>query len=71
MKTHHSSDAHSCGLSKSVHNCGIYNYYLGQMQCFRTKNSIPETLFTHDVTLASKLLKSRFGRVQKRLQNLV
>ena len=27
MKTHHSSDAHSCGLSKAVQNCVIYNCY--------------------------------------------
>ena len=34
MKRHHSSDAHSCGLSKAVENCDkcIYIYYLGQMQ---------------------------------------
>ena len=29
MKVHHSSDAHSCGLSKAVQNCIIYIYYLG------------------------------------------
>ena len=55
MKTHHSSDAHICSLSKAVQNCVIYNYYLGQMQCFRTKISIPVTPLTHDVTSASKL----------------
>ena len=55
MKTHHSSDAHICGLSKAVQNCVIYNYYLGQMRCFRTKISILLTLLTHDVTSASKL----------------
>ena len=33
----------------------IYNYYLGQTQCFPTKISIPVTLLTHDVTSASKL----------------
>ena len=55
MKTHHSSGAHICGLSKAVQNCIIYNYYLEQMQCFRTKNSIPVTPLTHDVTSASKL----------------
>ena len=38
MKTHKSSDAHRCGLSKAVQSCVIYNYYLGQMQCFRQKN---------------------------------
>ena len=43
MKTHHSSDEHICGLSKAVQNCVIYNYYLGQMRCFRTKISIPVT----------------------------
>ena len=37
MKMHHSSDAHICGLSKAVQNCVIYNYYLGQMRCFRTE----------------------------------
>ena len=25
MKTHHSSDAHICGLSKAVQKCAIYN----------------------------------------------
>ena len=65
MKIHHTSDVHTCGLSKAVQNCVIYNYYLGQMQCFRTKNSIPETLFTHDVTSVSKLPLSHFGSVQK------
>ena len=40
MKTHHYTYAHSRGLSKAVQNCVIYNYFLGQMQCFRTKNSI-------------------------------
>ena len=48
MKTHHSSDAHICGLSKAVQNCVIYNYYLGQMRCFRTKISMPVTRLTHD-----------------------
>ena len=55
MKTHHSSDAHICDLSKAVNNCVTYNYYLGQMRCFRTKISIPVTPFTHDVTSTSKL----------------
>ena len=55
MKTHHSPDAHICGLSKAVQQCVIYNYYLGQMQCFRTKISIPKTPLTHDVTSASIL----------------
>ena len=55
MKTHLSSDAHSCGLSKVVQNCVIYIYYLGQMQWFRTIISIPVTLLTHDVTSASEL----------------
>ena len=55
MKTHHSSDVHICGLSKAVQNCVIYDYYLGQMRCYRTKNSIPVTLLTHDVTSASQL----------------
>ena len=27
MKTHHSLDAHSCGLSKAVQNCVVYYYY--------------------------------------------
>ena len=65
MKTHHSSDAHICGLSIAVQICVIYNYYLGQMQCFCTKNSIPVTPLTHDVTSASKLRYSHFGRLQK------
>ena len=55
MKTHHSSDAHICGLSKAVQNCVIYNYHLGQMRCFRAKKSIQVTPLTHDVTSASKL----------------
>ena len=55
MKTHHSTDAHSRGLSKAVQNCVIHNYFLGQMQCFRTKNSIAVGQLTHDVTSASKL----------------
>ena len=55
MKTHHSTDAHSRGLSKAVQNCVIYNYFLGQMQCFRTKISIAVAQLTHDVTSASKL----------------
>ena len=37
MKMHHSSDAHICGQSIAVQKCVIYDYYLGQMQCFRTK----------------------------------
>ena len=55
MKTHHSSDAHICGLLKAVQNFVIHNYYLGQMRCLRTKNSVPVTPLTHDVTSASKL----------------
>ena len=47
MKTHHSSDAHICDLSKAVQNCVIYNYYIGQMQCFPTKNSNPVIPLTH------------------------
>ena len=54
MKTHHSSDAHFCGLSKAVQNCVIYNSYLGQMQCLRTKISIPVTPLTHDIMSAPK-----------------
>ena len=65
MKTHHSSDAHICGLSKAVQICVIYDYYLGQMQCFRTKISILVTPLTHDVMSASKLRESHFGRIQK------
>ena len=53
MKTHHSSGAHSCGISNIVQNCVIY--YLGQIQCFLTKISIPVTPLTHDVTSASQL----------------
>ena len=48
MKTHHSSDVHSCGILNAVQNCVAYIYYLGQMQCFRTKISIPLTPLTHD-----------------------
>ena len=55
MKTHHFLDAHSCGLSEALYNRVIYIYYLGQMQCFRTKISIPVSPFTHDVTPTSKL----------------
>ena len=68
MKTHHSSDAHICGLLKGVQNCIIYNYYLGQMQCFRTKISIQVTPLTHDVTSASKLRYSHIRRIQKDLE---
>ena len=32
---------------------------------FRNKISIPVTPFTHDVTSASKLRYSQFGRIQK------
>ena len=55
MKTHLSLDAHICVISKAAQICVIYNYYIGQMQCFRTKNSIPVTPSTHDITSASKL----------------
>ena len=54
-ETHHSSNTHICGLSKAVQNCVIYNYYLGQMRCNRTKIPILVTPLTHDVTSASKL----------------
>ena len=53
MKTHRSSDVHSCGISNAVQNCVAYIYYFGQMQCFRTKISIPVTPLTHDVTSVS------------------
>ena len=57
MKMHHSSDAHSCGLSKAVQNCVIYIYYLGQMQCFhQKKKSIPVTPLPHDVMSATKIV---------------
>ena len=65
MKTHHSSDAHICGLSNAVPNCVIYNCYLEQMQCFRANVSIPVTPLTHDVSSASILRKLHFGRIQK------
>ena len=55
MKTHHSTDAQSHGISRAVQNCVIYGYFLGQMQCFRTKISIAVVQLTHDVTSASKL----------------
>ena len=64
MKTHHYLDAHICVLSKAAQNCVIYNYYLGQMQRFRTKISIPVTPLTHGVTSASKLRSRHFGRIQ-------
>ena len=40
MKTHHSLDVLSCGLLKVVQKCVMNVYYLGQMQCFRTKISM-------------------------------
>ena len=46
MKTHHASDPHIYGLSTAVQNCVIYDYFLGQMRCFHTKNSIPVTPLT-------------------------
>ena len=55
MKTHHSADALSCGLSKAVHNGVVCIYYLGKMQCFHIKCSIPVTPLTHDVKSESKL----------------
>ena len=39
------------------------------MQCFCTKNSIPVTPLTYDVTSASKLRYSHFGRIQKTLKS--
>ena len=65
MKMHHSSDVHSCCLSKALLTCVIDIYYIGQMQCFRTKISIPLTLLTHDVTPGPKLRESHFGHIQK------
>ena len=65
MKTHHSSDAHICCLSKAVQNFVIYNYYLGQIRLFLTVISTLVTPLTHDVTSASKLRYSHFGRIQK------
>ena len=65
MKTHRSSDAHICGLSKAVQNCVIYNYYLGKMRCFRTKVSIPVAPLTHDVTLASNCVNRILGVYKK------
>ena len=38
-----SSDVLRYGLSKFLQKCAIYIYYLGQMHCFRTKNSIRVT----------------------------
>ena len=37
IKTHHSLDALSCGLSQVVHKCTMYIYYLGQIVCFCIK----------------------------------
>ena len=53
MKTHHSADAFSRGLSKAVQNCVIYIYNLVQMQCFRTKkfNSIDSVNTRRNVSL--------------------
>ena len=70
MQTHHSSDAHSCSLSKAVEYCVIYIYYLGQMQCFHTKINSSAPL-THGITSASKLRKIAFWAYSKRLKNLV
>ena len=70
MKTHHSTDAHSRGLSKAVQNCVIYNYFLEQMQCFRTKISIAVAQLTHGVTSASKL-SIAFLAYTKRPQDIV
>ena len=65
MKTHHSSDAHICSLSKVVQNCIINKYHIGQMQCFRTKISIPVTPLTHDLTSASILRYPHFEGILK------
>ena len=65
MKTHNSSDALSCGLSKAVQNGSFYIYYIWKMQCFRTKISIPVTPLAQDVTSASKLRLSHFGSILK------
>ena len=71
MKTHHSSDAHICGLSKGVQNCIINKYHIGQMQCFRTKISIPVTPLTHDLTSASILRYPHFEGIQKTPNSLL
>ena len=56
MKTHHFSDAHSCGLSKAVQIVVfIFIFKTNLMQCFPPKISIPVTPLTHDVKSASKL----------------
>ena len=39
----------------AVQICVIYIYYLGQMQCFHTKDLIPVTLLTLDVMTAFTL----------------
>ena len=46
MKTHHSSDAHSCGLSKVVQNRVIYIYHLGQMQWLLRKFNTSDPVYT-------------------------
>ena len=58
MKIHHSSDAHRRGLSKAAQNCVIYIYYLGQMQCFHTKISIPAVPLPHDLTSGIPVVNS-------------
>ena len=64
MQTHHSSNAHSCDLSKAVQYCVISVYYLGQMQCLHTKINSSAPL-THGITSTSKLRKSHFGIFKK------
>ena len=49
---HHPLDALCCDLTKVVHKCVMYIYYLGQMQPFRTENSTRATAVTYDVTPA-------------------
>ena len=55
MKTSHSSDVHSCGLSKAAQNSVVDIYYLEQIQCFRTKISITSAPLPHAVTSTAKL----------------
>ena len=69
MKTHHCSDAHICGLSKTVQNCVIYNYYLGQMRCFRTNFNTSDSVNTwRNVSLKNVLIA--FWAYTKRPKNL-
>ena len=71
MKKHHSSDAHSCGLSKAVQNCVIYIYYLGQMKSFLHKNFISSDSVNTWSNVRRQIVLIAFWEYTKRPQNLV